>query len=290
MKICLSCGFRFEASDWQCPSCHKSPPILDGLPAFAPSLAKENDGFEAAHFAELAPLEANNFWFRSRNQLIQWALGRHFRDVDDFLEIGCGTGYVLSGLERAFPCLRLSGSEIHSAGLNYAQDRVNRCDLFQMDARSIPFDEEFDVIGAFDVLEHIAEDERVLSEMYRAIKPGGGIVLTVPQHAFLWSQADEHACHVRRYSAEDLAGKVRNAGFTLVKSTSFVSLLLPLMALARLKKRVPESDYDPMSELKIGGVTNYILEKVLGFERILIRTGVSLPVGGSLLAIARKTK
>ena len=289
MKICFSCNCRFEATDWQCPICQESPQLLEGFPAFAPSLAKANDGFEATHFDELAPLEAKNFWFRSRNQLIIWALNRYFPGVESFLEIGCGTGYVLSGLEQAFPGLRLSGSEIFSNGLNYAKGRVSRCNLFQMDARDIPFEEEFDVIGAFDVLEHIAEDERVLSEMYRAVRPGGGVILTVPQHAFLWSQADEHACHVRRYSAEDLRHKVQQAGFSVVRVTSFVSLLLPLMMLSRLRQRAPDKAYDPLAELKIGGFTNWVLGKTLDLERALIHMGLSFPAGGSLLLVARKS-
>ena len=289
MKICLSCGARFEVPGWQCPACSASPRLLEGFPAFAPNLAEANDGFEATHFDELAPLEATNFWFRSRNQLIVWALNKYFPGVGSFLEIGCGTGYVLSGIEYAFPRLRLSGSEIFSNGLNYTKNRVSRSDLFQMDARAIPFEEEFDVIGAFDVLEHIAEDELVLSEMYRAVRPGGGILLTVPQHAFLWSQADEYACHVRRYSAGDLRHKVQQAGFSLERVTSFVSLLLPLMLLSRLRQRAPDKAYDPLAELKIGGFTNWILGKILGLERTFIRMGLSFPAGGSLLLVARKS-
>jgi SAM-dependent methyltransferase len=290
MKVCFSCGCRFEAPDWECSACKASPGLLEGFPAFSPSLAEASEGFEAAHFDELAPLEKRNFWFRSRNQLIVWALNKYFPRFDSFLEIGCGTGYVLSGIEHAFPGLHLSGSEIFSSGLNYTNKRVGSCDLYQMDARDIPFEDEFDVIGAFDVLEHIAEDELVLSEMYRAVRPGGGILLTVPQHAFLWSRADEHACHVRRYSAGDLIGKVRQVGFSEVRVTSFVSLLLPLMMLSRMRQRAPDTAYDPMAELKIGGVANWMLWKLLGLERALIRMGLSFPAGGSLLLVARKKK
>lgn len=288
MKICLSCDSRFEASDWLCPSCQSSPMLLQGFPAFALDLAEANDGFEAGLFDELAPLEAKNFWFRSRNQLIVWALSKYFRGIDCFLEIGCGTGYVLSELESAFPELRLSGSEIFSNGLHYAKDRISRCDLLQMDARNIPFDEEFDVIGAFDVLEHIADDERVLTELYRAVKPGGGIILTVPQHQFLWSQADEHACHERRYSAKELKQKVQQAGFSVERVSSFVSLLLPLMMLSRLRQRNLNKEFDPLAELKICGLTNWALGEVLDLERVLIRMGFSLPAGGSLLLVAYK--
>ena len=68
----------------------------------------------------------------------------------------------------------LWGREVFSAGLRLAADRLPGVDLFQMDARQIPFENEFDVIGAFDVLEHIRDDELVLSQMYRAVRQGGG--------------------------------------------------------------------------------------------------------------------
>ena len=288
MKVCFSCNCRFDETDWKCPSCQVSPKLLEGFPAFALNLGEANEGFEASYFDELAPLEARNFWFRSRNQLIVWAFGKYFRGVENFMEIGCGTGYVLSGLQQAFPALRLSGSEIFCNGLKFARSRVSSCDLLQMDARHIPFEAEFDAIGAFDVLEHITEDEQVLSEMYRAVRPGGGIIVTVPQHDFLWSHADEHACHKRRYNTKDLEQKVRQAGFTVVRATSFVSLLLPLMMLSRLGPHNSDEVSDPLAELKIGGLTNSILGGVLFLERLLIRTGISFPAGGSLLLVAHK--
>jgi len=147
------------------------------------------------------------------------------------------------------------------------------------------FDGEFDVVGAFDVLEHIADDETVLRAMHRALCPGGGVLITVPQHPALWSAQDEHAGHRRRYTKKELVAKLRAAGFADMKTTSFVSLLLPLMALARLRKR---KRADPFDELRIGGLANRVLEAVLDIERGLIRLGVSFPAGGSLLAVARK--
>jgi len=125
-------------------------------------------GFRPEYFADLAVLEAHNFWFRARNRLVIWALRKYFAGARSLLEIGCGTGFVLSGIAAEFPALKLSGSEIHSSGLRFAAQRVPNSSFFQMDARHIPFSEEFDVIGAFDVLEHVEEDEDVLAGMYRA--------------------------------------------------------------------------------------------------------------------------
>src|SRR5215831_4786917 len=229
MRICPNCGEPLSRSTVTCPGCFHEPRTVDGFLAYAPELAEQNTGFEAEFFPRLFELEANNFWFRGRNRLLVWALQRYFPEARNFLEIGCGTGYVLSGFRNAFPHLNLSGSEIYAAGLAFAAQRLPGIELFQMDARCMPFKEEFDVIGAFDVLEHVSEDAEVLSQMYQATRQGGGIVLTVPHHPTLWSQADVYAKHQRRYTIDELTDKVKHAGFQIRRTTSFVSLLLPVM-------------------------------------------------------------
>ncbi len=185
MKLCIKCGETLEDHGRQCPSCLHGLQKIDGHLAFAPELAEDSEGFEADYFPTLANLEAGNFWFRSRNRLLIWALRQYFPNATSFMEIGCGTGFVLSGIREAFPDLTVSGSEIFSAGLGFAEERLPGVELFQMDARRIPFRSEFDVIGAFDVLEHVKEDEEVLSQMYQATRQGGGILITVPHHPFL---------------------------------------------------------------------------------------------------------
>lgn len=288
MKICFNCGNRFDNYRWVCPSCCYTQKLIDGYLAFAPELANTSNSYDASFFCKLATLEAKNFWFRSRNHLIIWALRHYFPQAKTFLEIGCGTGFVLSGIEQTFPQLTLYGSEIFTIGLGFAAQRLSRTELFQMDARKMPFENEFDVIGAFDVLEHIQEDTKVLCEMHRSIHEGGGILISVPQHPWLWSQADNYAHHVRRYRAQELKTKVEGAGFKVVRMTSFVSLLLPLMLFSRLRQRRSKLNYDVTSELKLSSWINNILENVLSLERTMIQLGILLPAGGSLLLVAKK--
>jgi len=290
MKVCLNCNYQFETEGWRCPQCGQSPALRHGHVTFAPELAESNDGFKSHYFDDLARLEAKNFWFRSRNSLIIWALQRYFPNAATFLEIGCGTGFVLAGMHRVFPKLRISGSDIFTEGLAFAQQRTANVSLFQMDARCIPFEEEFDVIGAFDVLEHIEEDGDVLGQMFKATKLGGGIVLTVPQHRFLWSFVDEYSFHKRRYTRMELLEKVKRAGFDLTYTSSFVSFLLPAMLVSRLKKRVKTEQFDPTAELRIHPLLNAMFEKILWIERLFIKCGVALPAGGSLLVIARRMR
>ena len=92
MRLCLRCSSAFERSTWLCPHCGFEPPRIGGFPAFAPELAQGASGYDPAHFAELARLEAGNFWFRARNRLLTWALRRYFPGARSLLEIGCGTG------------------------------------------------------------------------------------------------------------------------------------------------------------------------------------------------------
>jgi SAM-dependent methyltransferase len=288
MRLCSNCNKPFDYASQCCPSCLHEPKRLAGHLAFAPELAEENEGFEADYFPKLAELEAGNFWFRSRNQLLVWALQRYFPEAERFLEIGCGTGFVLSGIRRAIPELKLCGSEIFSTGLSFAAERLPGVELFQMDARRIPFREEFDVIGAFDVLEHVKDDQEVLSQMYQATRARGGILVTVPHHPFLWSRADEYARHVRRYKTQELKDKVKRAGFDNVRVTSFVSVLLPLLIISRFKPRLTREEFDPMSEFRIGSLMNTTFERILDVERAMIRLGASFPAGGSLLLVARR--
>jgi SAM-dependent methyltransferase len=288
MIRCPGCGEGHDARLAACPRCGFAPRIVEGLPAWAPELAFAAEGFEPEYFENLARLEAGNFWFRARNALVTWALRKYFPGLRSFLEVGCGTGYVASGVARAFPDARLVGSEVYSAGLQHAARRNPRADFVQMDARNVPYEDEFDVVGAFDVVEHIAEDEVVLANLRRAARPGGGVMITVPQHPSLWSAADEYARHVRRYTAAELHAKVRRAGLEIVRSTSFVTLPLPAMLLSRLSRR-DIGTFDPAAELTVPAPVDRALEAVLALERSAIGAGLSFPVGGSRLVVAHRT-
>ena len=123
----------------------------------------------------------------------------------------------------------------------------------------------------------------------RGTKPHGFMLLTVPQHAWLWSPVDEHACHVRRYAASDLHHKIKTAGFQIVRSTSFVTTLLPAMMASRLlQKRRSDRKFDATAELKISPWLNSLFFQLLRVELAFIRKGFSFPVGGSRLVVARK--
>lgn len=242
--------------------------------------------FPPSAFRYLAAAESKHWWFRTRNQLIIWILRSRAREVKNFLEVGCGTGFVISGIAKAFQELELEASEYYEDGLVFARQRVSHCRFRQLDATVMSEDSAYDCIGSFDVIEHIEPDERVLSNFHRALRPGGFLMLTVPQHPWLWSSADAYAHHIRRYTRSELRAKVMRAGFRICYCTSFVSLLLPLMAWQRFAAR--GKPYDPDAEFKISPCLNQCLYLVMQAEVFLLRLGFRFPAGGSLLLLAQK--
>jgi SAM-dependent methyltransferase len=286
LKVCLACEARFDTDDWHCPECGNVPTGNGFLRFFAEDL-EQGEGFPESSFAQLPEQEARSFWFAGRNQLIAWALGRWFRTARSFFELGCGTGVVLGALRECRPDLALAGGEPFTSGLEVARSRLPGVPLYQLDGRRLPFEEEFDVVGAFDVLEHIEEDEQVLEQMHQAAKPGGGILVSVPQHPWLWSAVDDFSLHRRRYTKGELVRKIEAAGFEVTKATSFVSLLLPAVALSRWRHRA-DGVYDPSTEYGLPQVVERLFGTVMAAERRLITLGVSFPVGSSLLVAARR--
>jgi SAM-dependent methyltransferase len=246
-----------------------------------------SSGYDPDLFEAIADVEERSFWFRARNRLIVSTVRRQCPGARDLLEVGCGTGFVLAALRDAFPGLRLVGAEPLAEGLAIARRRLPDVELAELDAARLSFDAEFDVVCAFDVLEHVDDDVGALRAMARAARPGGVVILLVPQHPRLWSDMDVVARHVRRYTRRGLLEKVEEVGLRPVTSSSFVSSLLPAMFASRVVRRALRRPYDPIAELEPGRL-NGVFELLLDGDRRLIERGVSLPAGGSLLLVARK--
>jgi SAM-dependent methyltransferase len=269
------------------------PQLIDGIKCYAAESAMSNKNYNKLFFKRLFDLEERNFWFQSRNVVLQTLVDKYFGDEKDgkFLEIGCGTGYVLKGLEK-FKKLELIGAEIYLEGLIFAKERLPGTEFVQLDAARLPFNNEFDCIGAFDVLEHIEKDDEVMKSVYVSLKKNGLFFISVPQYMFMWSNSDVIAYHKRRYSKSELRTKLNNAGFKIEFDSSFVFVLFPLMYVSRLlrKNTTVKNDEDDLSlnELRVNPFINFILRSLMRIDEFLIKLGVKLPFGGSLIVVARK--
>src|SRR5438067_2084215 len=292
-RRCLACGAIESIGtsepiwpvDWRCPACAKGASQVNGIPMFAPELADTVSGFDPRAFDELAGLEGTHFWFVARNRLIVGLARKFFPSARRFLEVGCGTGFVLQAMAESRQWERLVGSELHPTGLTHARRRVPQSEFVQMDAQNIPARGVFDLTGAFDVIEHIADDEAVLRGLRAATKTGGGTIITVPQHPWLWSRADKVAHHQRRYRRGELETKLRRNGFEILFSSSFTALLLPLMAASRLKDQKDAKGLEAY-EFKLNPVINRSLLEVLRAEVCMTLAGIRWPAGGSRVVVA----
>ena len=269
--------------------------IIEGVKCYAPALAFQNEDFPFESFEKLYSVESKNFWFVSRNKVIKFLVKKFVGTGDwekkKFLEIGCGTAFVLKGLSD-LPFLQLSGAEIYLQGLKYARLRLPEVNFIQLDATDLPFKEQFEAMGAFDVLEHIESDELVMRNVYDALKKGGYFFLSVPQYMWMWSRTDDYACHKRRYTRKELLSKLRITGFDVKYVTSFVFALFPFMILSRFfskgQRNASTTQGNNAPELELNRVLNSIFMAVMKVDELLIKMQMSLPFGGSLIVVARK--
>lgn len=266
------------------------------------SETEKSGGFKTSTFEELFESE-KSFWFTARKRLIIYFLKKYFPDMKDYIEIGCGTGFLLQAVYDNFPNCKITASDLFLEALDYAKKRVHGVNFIQLDSTKMTEKEQYDGFGAFDVLEHINEDELVMKNLYNSLKNStseicSGGVITVPQHMFMWSVADEENCHVRRYSQKELRRKLEKAGFKVERMTGFVSLLFPCMIISRFflgtkrKKESEKLDFPVWmkgnGELNLPAWMNAIFSFVMYLEFILLRLGVKFPFGGSIIAVVKK--
>ena len=262
---------------------------------------KPADGrsYDPKFFGHLFAVEDRHFWFRARNRAIAAVVRRieaRLKSGYRILEVGCGTGNVLRVLEQH--CTRgvLVGMDLFAEGLRYARRRTS-CMLVHGDVHAPPFAARFDLIGMFDLLEHLVEDTAVLRPIHDMLVPEGTLLLTVPAHPSLWSYFDNVSCHRRRYAPEELEGKLRDAGYRVEYLTQYMVTIYPWVWLRRgfaaLADRRAAVDADRAAglasqELRIRPVFNELLTWLLSLEARLLARHRRLPIGTSLLAVARK--
>jgi SAM-dependent methyltransferase len=188
------------------------------------------------------------------------------------------------------------GMDLFEEGLRYARCRTS-CPLVQGDIHSPPFGLGVDLIGIFDVLEHLPDDLQALRDLRDMLVDGGALLLTVPANKSLWSYFDDASHHYRRYSLRELENKLTLAGYSIEYASHYMaSIFLPVWfgrRLQSLRDRRPATDSDRIhdlasAELRITPLVNGLLTFVLGQEAKVISRRRRLPIGTSLIALARK--
>jgi len=258
-----------------------------------------HESYDPAYFAPLFAIEDRHFWFRARNQVIAMLVRQLTAGLAPgyrVLEVGCGTGNVLQALEQACSSGTVVGMDLFAEGLRYARRRTH-CPLVQGDAHAAPCATPFALIGLFDVLEHLSDDGQILHDLRGLLAPEGALLLTVPAYPRLWSYCDEASYHCRRYTPHALAGKLRRSGYRIEYLSPYMASLFPLVwlgwRLAAVRHwgtaRMPgHGAVLASAELQVWPGINALLAWVLAQETRLLARRCRLPLGTSLVVIARR--
>ena len=250
-------------------------------------------GYDPHFFDTLEKVEDRHFWFLGRRAVILAALRRSVPDLAHrrLFDVGCGTGGLLAHFDRSG--LRLSGAcDVYLESLRLVRRRVDVPLVLVDQGRELPLGEGHDLLGMFDVLEHVDDDGAMLRSLRDALLPGGVLVLTVPAHPALFDEMDELAHHRRRYTRAALRAVLRDAGFEVRLLNHFMAPLVPALLAARFLGRLLPSARAPASsrrgmELRVVPGLNAAFRGVLALERLALPR-LSLPFGSSIVAVASR--
>jgi SAM-dependent methyltransferase len=238
---------------------------------------------ERVVYQQMAELDERHWWYRARREVLAALIRREVRPPADaaILEIGCGTGHNISMLTQFG---RVDALELDDEARAVAERRLGR------PVMSAPLPElagvptrHYDVVGAFDVIEHIDDDRAAVAAIAATLKPRGTFVMTVPAHRWMWSAHDIVNHHKRRYSKAALRRLIESSPLRLRKLGYFNSLLFPIAIAQRFASKAAGTDE---ADLKLPmAPLNAALERTFAAERHLIGR-LPLPPGLSLFAVA----
>lgn len=251
-------------------------------------ILEDHHDYNSSGLDNLYKVENTHFWFISRKEFIYQQLQSLSLEKSKFIEIGAGTGNVTRYLmEKGYQ--NVSVGEMHLSGLEYAKTYgVKNC--YQFDLLRSPFENEFDTVCMFDVLEHIEDAGLALNKIHQMLTTNGHAVFTVPAHSWLWNRDDKIASHKKRYTKKEMINELEKAGFQIEVASYFFISIVPLLFLRTLLNRDsenPVSNEEYTKEIKQNKFLNSILLKMMRFEN-KIHNFLPNWFGGSLFVIGKK--
>jgi SAM-dependent methyltransferase len=254
---------------------------------------------QAEDYQYLYDLEQDFWWFAGMREITAAVLDAACLDKTGrlILDAGCGTGGMLSWLERYTGGGKVVGIDLIPDAIKFCRERAQDY-LVQASVTDLPFaDSTFDLITSFDVLVQLpgeSRDVRAIDEMYRVLKPGGVAFVRAAAYGWMKSGHDEALGTQHRYSLHELKGKMSRAGFTVLRASYANSLLLPAAAVRRLLlKRIgladSGSDVKPLPR-GFGWLNRALATALKGEALLLKRTKINLPAGLSIICLAKKSE
>jgi len=251
------------------------------------TLAGTGKRMDKSYEAKYHKAEEMQWWFRSRRDII-FRLIRRENKNSKILDVGCSSGPLMSLLRRR-GFNNISGIDLSDKAIESCKNKGIK-NSFVMDCAKMSFkDNEFDIIIASDILEHIDDEDQALSELNRVLKPNGKLVIFVPAFNLLWGMHDEINHHRRRYSKRYLVKVLRKNNF-IIKRSSFwnISLFFPGSIVRLLQRVIPKKISKKNDQLYVVNyMTNNLLMRIFKLENKFLQN-FNLPFGLSVFAIAVK--
>lgn len=228
---------------------------------------------ERAAFVLLKTLE-RSWWYRGRALVVQQALKR-VGGGKRILDYGAGFGGMQATLARYGNVSAYEPDDEARSGLSargYVKTYTDEPEALS---------EPYDLIGLFDVLEHIEDDGGFLRRAHDSLSVGGRLAITVPAMPFLWSTHDVTHKHFRRYTWGTLRRILTENGFEIEYLSYWNMFLLPPAALVRFLGRSGETSFH------VPAIVNALLYGIIRLEVLLMHL-VPLPFGISLIAVVHR--
>lgn len=241
-------------------------------------------------YSQMYRQESYYWWHLAKRQMVNNFITNYCSTRSGklkILDLGCGTGKLMQELSSCGQCYGLDYSPL---ALRFCQQQgIKKHYLIKADINTtLPLPENsFDIITILDVLEHTKNDQAVLKEIKRVLKPNGLLILTVPAYQSLWSYWDKMLGHKRRYHRSQLLSIFSQTKFNIVKLTYFHSFVLIPAILIRRFKSLNKHSSKTSDFIELPKIINKILLLVTNGENKLLQH-FNLPFGLSLFAIVSK--
>lgn len=244
---------------------------------------------ETVEYQRMFEMEDSHWWFQSRyaltSRILERAAARLKGHPIKHLDLGCGTGMFL---ERQGDRRETYGLDFSPEGLRFSSQRgLER--LVCADSQELPFSSNsFDIVTAFDLIEHVADDNRLVAEVHRILRPGGFLLATVPAHPFLWGSHDKALHHIRRYRKKDFERLFEPDLWIRRRFTySFFAIFIPATAV-RMMRRAAAANGKPQADTRATpAAINTMLKGIHQIENAWIER-FDAPIGLSLTTVREK--
>lgn len=241
---------------------------------------------KAKDIKKMEQVEEKHWWFRGKRDIVTAFLSRAFGSFNgkEVLDLGCGTGFFSVALKNKGASLFCADTSQEALNMVRSKGLEN---TFLAKAASLPFaGDKFDTVIALDVLEHLEDDQRAVCEIFRVLKPGGTLLVTVPALRVLYGPQDKRIGHHRRYTKKMLKRLFTDFKISRITFYNFF-LFLPIL-LTRLLFKIKPGICKETDELEVNNkLLNTCFYWILRIEKLLL-SYINLPWGVSLIAVLKK--